>query len=76
MKSFEEDSTVDKNKVEIIDGIVCCKEHGAMNLLNGIWRCYTQYKGNPDGIFHKGVKPYKFIDRVCNAAILDKEVEK
>lgn len=71
---FENDPTVDISKVDIIDGHPHCKEHGAMNCHNGIWRCYSMYSGNPSGHSPKGTKePKPFIDRTCNAAMKQRE---
>lgn len=71
--TFEQDETVDKSLLIYSEETPHCKIHGAMMLLNGIWRCYGTYKGNVEGIYPKGTKPFKFIDRICNCAISDKE---
>jgi hypothetical protein len=73
MNTFEEDKTIDRSLLIYSEITPYCKEHGAMLLLNGIWRCYGTYKGNADSVFPVGIKPIKFIERTCNCAISDKE---
>ena len=67
-----ESSRDDISLVEIKKGTPSCKEHGAMNKWErNIWRCFSLYKGNPDGCYPKGVKPIKFIERACNAGCIE-----
>lgn len=73
MNRFEDDLTVNKELVIYSESTPHCKEHGAMNLLNGYWRCFSIYCGSPSGTYPQGVIPFKFKDRVCNAAITDEE---
>ena len=64
--TFEIDNDVDRSLLIWDYPTPHCKVHHAMLLLNGIWRCYGTYKGQPNGHI-------KFIERTCNCAISDEE---
>ena len=63
---FENDKTVDKSLLILTEDTPYCKEHNAMLLLNGIWRCYGTYKGQIGT--HR-----RFTERTCNCAVSDIE---
>jgi hypothetical protein len=65
----------DFDLVEIINGTPHCKVHGAMNKLpaHNLWRCFAQYRGNPDGRYPPWVTPVRFRDRVCEACCIQVE---
>ncbi len=54
-----------------LKGTPHCKVHGAMNKLNGIWRCFTMYSGNSDADYPRGMTPIKFRERTCNACCVE-----
>ncbi len=73
MNTLENDKTVNRNLLIFDYDTPHCKDHHAMLLLNGIWRCYGTYEGSHDGVYPKGVTPTKFKERTCNCAITDEE---
>lgn len=75
IKSLEYDKTADFSLVELkqdYPGRITphCKKHGAMNKLNDIWRCLSEYSRDDP---KEGETIGVFRDRVCNACCVEDE---
>ena len=64
--NFEDDKSVDRSLLIFSESTPHCKDHGAMLLLNDIWRCHGTYNGSVG-------THIKFIERTCNCAISNEE---